>query len=35
MWRLITYYLRKYTLTKSNYEIYNKDLLMIIHYLEV
>ena len=29
------YYLRKYTPTKSNYEIHNKELLIIMYYLEV
>ena len=28
------YYLRKYTLTESNYEIYNKELLVIMRCLE-
>ena len=28
------YYLRKHIPTKSNYEIHNKDLLVIIRYLE-
>ena len=29
------YYLKKYTLTKSNYEIHNKELLVIMRYLKV
>ena len=29
------YYLRKYTPTESNYEIHNKELLVVIDYLEV
>ena len=28
------YYSKKYIPIKSNYEIYNKELLVIIHYLE-
>ena len=28
------YYLQKYTPVKNNYKIYNKELLIIIHYLE-
>ena len=31
----MAYYLRKYTPIKSNYEIYNKELLVIMHYLKV
>ena len=31
----MAYYLKKYTPVKSNYEIYNKELLVIIRYLEV
>ena len=31
----MAYYLKKYTPVKNNYEIYNKELLVIIHYLEV
>ena len=31
----MVYYLKKYIPAKSNYEIYNKELLVIIHYLEV
>ena len=30
----MAYYLKKYTPVKSNYEIYNKELLVIIRYLE-
>ena len=29
------YYLKKHIPTESNYEIYNKELLVIMHYLEV
>ena len=29
------YYLRKYILSKSNYKIYNKELLIIMRYLEI
>ena len=29
------YYWKKYTLVKSNYKIYNKELLAIIRYLKV
>ena len=29
------YYLRKYILTKSNYKSHNKELLVIIRYLEI
>ena len=28
-------YLKKYTPVKNNYEIYNKELLVIIYYLKV
>ena len=35
MWRLVAYYLKKYTFTESNYEIYNKELLAIIYYLKI
>ena len=31
----MVYYLKKYTPVKSNYEIYNKELLVIMRYLEV
>ena len=31
----MAYYLKKYTPIKSNYEIYNKELLIIMRYLEV
>ena len=31
----MAYYSKKYTPVKSNYEIYNKELLVIIHYLKV
>ena len=31
----MAYYLKKYTLAKSNYEIYNKELLIIMYCLEV
>ena len=31
----MTYYSKKYTLIKSNYKIHNKELLVIIHCLEV
>ena len=31
----MAYYLKKHTPVKSKYEIYNKELLVIIHYLEV
>ena len=31
----MAYYLKKYTPVKNNYEIYNKELLIIIHYLKV
>ena len=31
----MAYYLKKYTPIKSNYEIYNKELLVIIYYLKV
>ena len=31
----MTYYLKKYTPIKSNYEIHNKELLVIIRYLKV
>ena len=31
----MVYYLKKYIPVKSNYEIYNKELLAIIRYLEV
>ena len=30
----MVYYLKKYTLVKSNYKIYNKELLVIMRYLE-
>ena len=30
----MVYYLKKYTPAKSNYEIYNKELLTIMHYLK-
>ena len=30
----MAYYLKKYTPVKSNYEIYNKELLVIMRYLE-
>ena len=29
------YYLRKFTPTENNYKIYNKELLVIMRYLEV
>ena len=29
------YYLKKNTPVKSNYKIYNKELLVVIHYLKV
>ena len=31
----MVYYLKKHTLAKSNYEIYDKELLAIMRYLEV
>ena len=31
----MVYYLKKYMPAESNYEIYNKELLVIIHCLEV
>ena len=31
----MAYYLKKYTPVKSNYKIYNKELLIIIRYLKV
>ena len=31
----MAYYLKKYTPVKSNYEIHNKELLVIMRYLEV
>ena len=31
----MVYYLKKYTLVKSHYKIYNKELLVIMYYLEV
>ena len=31
----MVYYLKKYTLIKSNYKIHNKELLVIIRYLKV
>ena len=31
----MAYYLRKYTPVKSNYKIHNKELLVIMRYLEV
>ena len=31
----MAYYSKKYTPAKSNYEIYNKELLIIIHYLKI
>ena len=31
----MAYYSKKYTPAESNYEIYNKELLVIMHYLEV
>ena len=31
----MAYYLKKHTPVKSNYEIHNKELLVIMHYLEV
>ena len=31
----MAYYLKKYTPAKNNYEIYNKELLIIMRYLEV
>ena len=30
----MAYYLKKHTPVKSNYKIHNKELLVIIHYLE-
>ena len=30
----MAYYLKKYTPAKSNYEIHNKELLIIMHYLK-
>ena len=30
----MVYYSKKYTPVKSNYEIYNKELLIIIYYLK-
>ena len=30
----LVYYLRKHTAAESNYEIYNKELLVIMRYLE-
>ena len=30
----MVYYLKKHTPAKSNYEIHNKELLIIIHYLK-
>ena len=30
----MAYYLKKYTPAESNYEIYNKELLVIMRYLE-
>ena len=31
----MVYYLKKHTPVKSNYKIYNKELLAIMHYLKV
>ena len=31
----MAYYLKKYTPIKSNYEIYNEELLVIMRYLKV
>ena len=31
----MAYYLKKYTPIKSNYKIHNKELLIIMYYLEV
>ena len=31
----MAYYLKKYIPAKSNYKIYNKELWIIMHYLEV
>ena len=31
----MAYYLKKHTPAESNYEIYNKELLVIMHYLKV
>ena len=31
----MAYYLKKYTPAESNYEIHNKELLIIMHYLKV
>ena len=31
----MAYYLKKYTLAKNNYKIYNKELLIIMHYLKI
>ena len=31
----MVYYLKKYTLVESNYEIHNKELLIIMRYLKV
>ena len=31
----MAYYLKKHTPVKNNYKIHNKELLAIIHYLEV
>ena len=31
----MVYYSKKYTLVKNNYEIHNKELLVIIYYLKV
>ena len=33
-WRPVVYYSKKHTPAKSNYKIYNKELLTIIHYLK-
>ena len=33
--RPVVYYLKKYTLVKSNYKIHNKELLVIMRYLKV
>ena len=30
----MAYYLKKYTPAKNNYEIHNKELLIIMHYLK-
>ena len=30
----MVYYLKKYTPAKNNYEIHNKELLVIMHYLK-